>query len=168
MRSKTISGLRLTSPRESGASIAQWASCSSAISRFAATDVAPRLTLRQVNRTALSRNVMRALKAQPDIPPLSAYPRSHQVRALVPVRFRTVDMFDARQVTYRYYLGMISFLNEEYAQARARWTCARRTTSVEPHRPKKSCLSRSTTATAARHRTSSASLSIPERLPIHV
>ncbi|KZW04149.1 COP9 signalosome complex subunit 12 [Exidia glandulosa HHB12029] len=56
--------------------------------------------LHRVNRIALSRNVMRALKANPDIPPLSAYPRAHQV-------------------TYRYYVGMINFLNEEYTQARS-------------------------------------------------
>ncbi|EJD53672.1 PCI-domain-containing protein [Auricularia subglabra TFB-10046 SS5] len=59
----------------------------------------------RVKRIALSKNVMRALKAQPDIPPLSAYPCGHQV-------------------TYRYYLGMISFLNEEYAQAEEELTFA--------------------------------------------
>ncbi|KAH7105633.1 PCI-domain-containing protein [Auriculariales sp. MPI-PUGE-AT-0066] len=52
----------------------------------------------RVNRIALSKNVLRALKAQPDVPPLSNYPR-------------------ADQVTYRYYVGMLGFLNEEYLQA---------------------------------------------------
>ena len=33
----------------------------------------------QVKRISLSKNILRAIDANPDIPPLSAYPRSHQV-----------------------------------------------------------------------------------------
>jgi hypothetical protein len=33
----------------------------------------------QVKRISLSKNILRALEANPDIPPLSEYPRSHQV-----------------------------------------------------------------------------------------
>lgn len=35
----------------------------------------------QVKRISLSKNILRAIDANPDIPPLSAYPRSHQVSA---------------------------------------------------------------------------------------
>ncbi|KAG8219046.1 hypothetical protein J3R82DRAFT_4802 [Butyriboletus roseoflavus] len=59
----------------------------------------------RVKRISLSKNIMRALDANPDIPPLTAYPRSHQV-------------------TYRYYLGMLSFLNEDYAKAEQELTLA--------------------------------------------
>ncbi|KAH9060931.1 hypothetical protein EDB87DRAFT_1683052 [Lactarius vividus] len=52
----------------------------------------------RVRRISLSKNVLRALEANQDIPPLSEYPRAHQV-------------------TYRYYLGMLSFLNEDYAKS---------------------------------------------------
>ncbi|KAG8955524.1 COP9 signalosome (CSN) subunit [Tulasnella sp. 419] len=50
------------------------------------------------NRIALSRNIIRALKANTDIPPLASYPRNDQV-------------------TYRYYTGMLSFLNEQYSES---------------------------------------------------
>ncbi|KZS97802.1 hypothetical protein SISNIDRAFT_477193 [Sistotremastrum niveocremeum HHB9708] len=59
----------------------------------------------KVQRTSLSRNVIRALKANNDIPPLTEYPRAHQV-------------------TYKYYLGMLSFLNEDYEQAEQELTQA--------------------------------------------
>ncbi|KAH0840307.1 hypothetical protein J3R83DRAFT_1317 [Lanmaoa asiatica] len=59
----------------------------------------------RVKRISLSKNILRALDANPDIPPLTAYPRSHQV-------------------TYRYYLGMLSFLNEDYAKAEQELTLA--------------------------------------------
>lgn len=36
--------------------------------------------LHQVKRIGLSRNILRALDANKDIPPLSSYPRAHQVR----------------------------------------------------------------------------------------
>ncbi|KAH8118410.1 hypothetical protein DFH11DRAFT_1839054 [Phellopilus nigrolimitatus] len=52
----------------------------------------------RVKRIALSRNILRALEANKDIPPLSSYPRAHQV-------------------TYRYYIGVIAFLNEEFEKA---------------------------------------------------
>ncbi|KAH7930624.1 hypothetical protein BV22DRAFT_1028085 [Leucogyrophana mollusca] len=59
----------------------------------------------RVKRISLSKSILRALNANPDIPALSAYPRSHQV-------------------TYRYYLGMLSFLNEDYAKAEQELTLA--------------------------------------------
>ncbi|PFH50136.1 hypothetical protein AMATHDRAFT_75767 [Amanita thiersii Skay4041] len=59
----------------------------------------------KVKRISLSKNILRALQANSDIPPLSAFPRSHQV-------------------TYRYYIGMISFLNENYANAEQELTLA--------------------------------------------
>ena len=37
------------------------------------------LTLAQVKRISLAKNILRAIEANPDIPPLSQYPRSHQV-----------------------------------------------------------------------------------------
>ncbi|THH11476.1 hypothetical protein EW145_g621 [Phellinidium pouzarii] len=52
----------------------------------------------RVKRIALSRNILRALEANKDIPPLSSYPRAHQV-------------------TYRYYIGVIAFLNEDFEKA---------------------------------------------------
>ena len=36
-------------------------------------------SLYQVKRISLSKNILRAIDANPDIPPLSQYPRSHQV-----------------------------------------------------------------------------------------
>ena len=39
-----------------------------------------RASLHQVKRISLSKNILRAIDANPDIPPLSQYPRSHQVR----------------------------------------------------------------------------------------
>lgn len=59
----------------------------------------------RVKRISLSKNILRALDANSDIPPLSSYPRSHQV-------------------TYRYYIGMLSFLNEEFAKAEQELTLA--------------------------------------------
>lgn len=59
----------------------------------------------RVKRISLSKNVLRALEANSDIPPLSAYPRSHQV-------------------TFRYYLGMLSFLNEDYGKSEQELTLA--------------------------------------------
>ena len=51
----------------------------------------------RIKRISLSKNILRALDANTDIPPLSVYPRSHQV-------------------TYRYYIGMLKFLSEDYAK----------------------------------------------------
>ncbi|KAH0587998.1 hypothetical protein H2248_006740 [Termitomyces sp. 'cryptogamus'] len=59
----------------------------------------------RVKRISLSKNILRALDANTDIPALSLYPRSHQV-------------------TYRYYLGMLSFLNEDYAKSEQELTLA--------------------------------------------
>ncbi|KAI0268156.1 hypothetical protein BC834DRAFT_868163 [Gloeopeniophorella convolvens] len=59
----------------------------------------------RVRRISLSKNVLRALEANRDIPPLHEYPRAHQV-------------------TYRYYLGMLSFLNEDYAKSEQELTHA--------------------------------------------
>lgn len=59
----------------------------------------------RVKRITLSKNILRALDANADLPPLSAYPRSHQV-------------------TYRYYIGMLSFLNEEYSKSEQELTLA--------------------------------------------
>ncbi|KAF5363596.1 hypothetical protein D9756_000305 [Leucocoprinus leucothites] len=58
----------------------------------------------RVKRISLAKNILRALQAN-DIPPLSAYPRSHQV-------------------TYRYYIGMLSFLNEDFVKAEEELTLA--------------------------------------------
>ncbi|KAI6127354.1 hypothetical protein EDD16DRAFT_1690586 [Pisolithus croceorrhizus] len=69
----------------------------------------------RVRRINLSKNILRALEANPDMPPLSAYPRSHQV-------------------TYRYYLGMLSFLNEDYAKAEQELTLAFYHCHIDAHR----------------------------------
>jgi len=68
----------------------------------------------RVRRISLSKNILRALNANPDIPPLTAYPRSHQV-------------------TYRYYLGMLSFLNEDYAKAEQELTLAFYNCHIQAH-----------------------------------
>ncbi|KAI9569279.1 hypothetical protein HD554DRAFT_599157 [Boletus coccyginus] len=69
----------------------------------------------RVKRISLSKNILRALDANPDIPPLTAYPRSHQV-------------------TYRYYLGMLSFLNEDYAKAEQELTLGFYHCHIQAHR----------------------------------
>ncbi|KAJ7937068.1 hypothetical protein B0H13DRAFT_2424303 [Mycena leptocephala] len=53
----------------------------------------------KVKRISLTKNIIKVLENNADIPALELYPRSHQV-------------------TYRYYIGMISFLNEEFVKAR--------------------------------------------------
>ncbi|KAJ6520954.1 hypothetical protein B0H19DRAFT_1286647 [Mycena capillaripes] len=58
-------------------------------------------TMSLVKRISLTKNIIKVLENNADIPALENYPRSHQV-------------------TYRYYIGMISFLNEEYAKAHPR------------------------------------------------
>ncbi|RDB19790.1 Protein CSN12 [Hypsizygus marmoreus] len=68
----------------------------------------------RVKRISLAKNVLRALDANSDIPPLELYPRSHQV-------------------TYRYYLGMLSFLNEEYAKSEQELTLAFYHCHIEAH-----------------------------------
>jgi hypothetical protein len=52
-----------------------------------------------VKRISLTKNIIKVLENNADIPALELYPRAHQV-------------------TYRYYLGMLSFLNEEYLKVR--------------------------------------------------
>ena len=53
----------------------------------------------KLNSIGLSKNILRSLKAAAsDMPPLSAFPRAHQV-------------------TFKYYNGVISFLEEDYATA---------------------------------------------------
>jgi len=59
----------------------------------------------RVKRISLSRSILRALEANSDTPPLSAYPRAHQV-------------------THRYYIGAISFLNEDFEKAEQELTLA--------------------------------------------
>ncbi|KAI0773365.1 hypothetical protein BC629DRAFT_1595137 [Irpex lacteus] len=59
----------------------------------------------RVKRISLSKNILRAIDANPDIPPLTAYPRSHQV-------------------TYRYYIGMLGFLNEDFVKSEQELTMA--------------------------------------------
>ncbi|KAI0271969.1 hypothetical protein BGY98DRAFT_1004457 [Russula aff. rugulosa BPL654] len=59
----------------------------------------------RVRRISLSKNILRALEANRDIPPLHEYPRAHQV-------------------TYRYYLGMLGFLNEDYTKSEQELTFA--------------------------------------------
>ncbi|KAJ7668147.1 hypothetical protein B0H17DRAFT_950074 [Mycena rosella] len=60
----------------------------------------------KVKRISLTKNIIKVLENNADIPALELYPRSHQV------------------VTYRYYLGMLSFLNEEYVKAEQELTLA--------------------------------------------
>ncbi|KAJ6615563.1 hypothetical protein B0H10DRAFT_1801123 [Mycena sp. CBHHK59/15] len=55
----------------------------------------------KVKRISLTKNIIKVLDNSADIPALAEYPRSHQV-------------------TYRYYVGMLSFLNEEYLKVRLR------------------------------------------------
>ncbi|ETW84096.1 hypothetical protein HETIRDRAFT_415809 [Heterobasidion irregulare TC 32-1] len=59
----------------------------------------------RIRRISLSKNILRAIEANPDIPPLSQFPKAHQV-------------------TYRYYLGMLSFLNEDYTKSEEELTLA--------------------------------------------
>ncbi|KJA29706.1 hypothetical protein HYPSUDRAFT_31686 [Hypholoma sublateritium FD-334 SS-4] len=68
----------------------------------------------RIKRISLSKNILRALEANNDIPPLEAFPRSHQV-------------------THRYYIGMLSFLNEEFAKAEEELTLAFYNCLIEAH-----------------------------------
>ncbi|KAF4619789.1 hypothetical protein D9613_004934 [Agrocybe pediades] len=68
----------------------------------------------RVKRISLSKNILRALEANTDIPPLSSFPRSHQV-------------------TFRYYIGMLSFLNEDFAKSEEELTLAFYNCHVEAH-----------------------------------
>ncbi|KAJ6460109.1 hypothetical protein C8R47DRAFT_1059009 [Mycena vitilis] len=68
----------------------------------------------KVKRISLTKNIIKVLENNADIPALELYPRSHQV-------------------TYRYYIGMISFLNEEYVKAEQELTLAFYHCHVEAH-----------------------------------
>ncbi|KAL1700840.1 hypothetical protein EV121DRAFT_213423 [Schizophyllum commune] len=59
----------------------------------------------RLKRISLTKNILRALEVNQDIPSLEHYPRAHRV-------------------TFRYYLGMLNFLNEEYAKAEEQLTQA--------------------------------------------
>ncbi|VDB95834.1 unnamed protein product [Peniophora sp. CBMAI 1063] len=59
----------------------------------------------RIRKISLSVPILRALGANKDLPPLSDYPKPHQV-------------------TYKYYLGMIAFLEERYAEAEKELTQA--------------------------------------------
>ncbi|KAL0950086.1 hypothetical protein HGRIS_010087 [Hohenbuehelia grisea] len=59
----------------------------------------------RVKTVSLARNILRALNNASDIPSLSLYPKSHQV-------------------TYRYYLGMLHFLDEDYVKSEQELTLA--------------------------------------------
>lgn len=54
----------------------------------------------KLNSISLSKNILRALQASKgDLPELDAFPKSHQV-------------------TFKYYVGVILFLEEDYVQVR--------------------------------------------------
>jgi hypothetical protein len=72
--------------------------------------------LLKIRRISLSKNILRALEANQDIPALQEYPRAHQVAADFSIAL--LQSFTSNQVTYRYYLGMLSFLNEDYIKVR--------------------------------------------------
>ncbi|KAF2458183.1 hypothetical protein BDY21DRAFT_371065 [Lineolata rhizophorae] len=62
----------------------------------------------KLNSISLSKNIMRSLQASStDMPPLSAFPKSHRV-------------------TFKYYAGVVYFLDEDYVQAEAYLDEARR------------------------------------------
>jgi len=68
----------------------------------------------RLKKISLSKNILRALEANHDIPALEHYPRSHQV-------------------TFRYYLGMLYFLNEDHAKAEQELTLAFYHCHLEAH-----------------------------------
>ena len=74
--------------------------------------------LSKVRRISLSKNILRALEANQDIPPLQEYPRAHQVAADFSIALQ--QSLTSNQVTYKYYLGMLSFLNEDYTKVKCR------------------------------------------------
>jgi hypothetical protein len=52
----------------------------------------------QLNQISLCKNILRAITAnQTDVPPLASFPKSHSV-------------------TFRYYVGLIHFLDEDYVR----------------------------------------------------
>jgi hypothetical protein len=61
----------------------------------------------QLKAISLSKNVVRSIEAQSDLPPFQQYPRAHRV-------------------TYKYYLGVLSFLQEDYAKvSHPKWSLVR-------------------------------------------
>ena len=86
------------------------------------------------NRSAisLSKNVVRSIEAQSDLPPFELYPKAHRV-------------------TYRYYTGVLAFLQEDYTKVGActgKWTM-----SLMCNRRKPICRKLGTTATLVLRRT---------------
>ncbi|KAI5359633.1 putative proteasome component (PCI) domain, winged helix-like DNA-binding domain superfamily [Septoria linicola] len=59
----------------------------------------------KLNHISLSKNILRSLKSQGDMPPLSQFPKSHQV-------------------AFMYYCGVIHFVDEDYAAAEEYLTSA--------------------------------------------
>lgn len=58
------------------------------------------LTIDQLNSVGLAKNILRVLPASlADMPPLEAFPKSHVV-------------------TFKYYCGVVSFLEEDYGSVR--------------------------------------------------
>lgn len=53
----------------------------------------------QLKAISLSKNVVRSIEAQSDLPPFELYPKAHRV-------------------TYRYYTGVLAFLQEDYTKVR--------------------------------------------------
>ncbi|CAE6451760.1 unnamed protein product [Rhizoctonia solani] len=71
----------------------------------------------RVNRIALSRNIIRAIHANTDIPPLEQYPRADQVTYKYYVGLINFLNENHQVVTYKYYVGLINFLNENHQVA---------------------------------------------------
>ncbi|KAL9595574.1 MAG: hypothetical protein Q9219_006370 [cf. Caloplaca sp. 3 TL-2023] len=72
----------------------------------------------RLNSISLSKNCLRALQAaKADMPPMDAFPKSHSV-------------------TFRYYVGVIQFLDEEYSRAEENLTAAWHTCHKSSHRNK--------------------------------
>ncbi|KZT05561.1 COP9 signalosome complex subunit 12 [Laetiporus sulphureus 93-53] len=78
----------------------------------------------RVKRISLSKSILRAIDANPDIPPLTEYPRSHQA---------WISPLFCSAVTYRYYIGMLSFLNEDFAKAEQELTLAFYNCDIKAH-----------------------------------
>lgn len=53
----------------------------------------------QLKAISLSKNVVRSIEAQSDLPDFEYYPKAHQV-------------------TYKYYTGVLAFLQEDYVKVR--------------------------------------------------
>lgn len=53
----------------------------------------------QLKNISLSKNVVKSIEAQTDLPSFNSFPAAHRV-------------------TYRYYVGVLAFLQEDYAKVR--------------------------------------------------